>query len=788
MIRNYFITAIRNLWRNKAFAVINISGLSVGLASCMLIFLYAMDEVSYDRFHAKSADTYQLVVDAKSPDGQVHQFSGTGDIQGPAFKSQSPEVQSFVRIYGADFTVKRSNEVFDQPALFVDSNFFSVFTFPLRYGKMQNALNDPQSIVLSEETAEKYFGQGDPTGKTLELKMHNVFQPFIVTAVTKRSPQNSSIKIKMLVPQASRKARDGWLNFFQNTFLVIKPGTNIPRLTTKINQLYLNDAEGELKSSGNKDKIAYNLQPLLAIHTSTDYPAGNGLSDASKPTYSYILIAIALFILTIACVNFVNLTVARSLRRGKEIGIRKVFGGQRMQLIMQFLGESFMLSFIAFVLAIALLQLVLPFFNTLTNKALAFSYLLSWGLVLGYIGIFLLTGLLAGFYPALVLSGFKPVQTLYNRTHFTDKNYLSKGLVILQFTLATFLIIATIIIYTQFNYLMHFDLGYNANNVVSIRVFNIEKGKFNLFKTELAKASNIYGITADQGGRWGTEGYINGSRLFGFDVQKVDEDYLPLFRLPVLKGRNFSRNMGTDSAGSVLVSEQFVREAGWKDPIGQTVDFFHDHKKYTVVGVVKDYHYLSLLEKPAPMLYSMNPDYPLGNIFVRINPQYKSEALARIQKEFKADFPFMPYQYQFKDDELAEQYDKEARWKQIVTFGAGLTIFISCIGLFGLATLSAEHRRKEIGIRKVLGASVEGIVKNLSADFAFLIVISAAISTPAAWWAMHKWLQDYPYRIHMNIWIFLLAGAFVLFIALVTLSYQTIKAAIANPVDSLRNE
>lgn len=788
MIRNYFITAIRNLWRNKVFAVINIAGLSVGLASCMLIFLYAMDEVSYDRFHAKAADIYQLVIDAKSPDGQVHKFSGTGDVQGPAFKSQLPEVQSFVRIYGTDFTVKRTNEVFDQPALFADSNFLSVFTFPLRYGKMENALSDPHAIVLSEETAEKYFGPGDPTGKTLELKVHNVFQPFTVTAVTKRSPQNSSIKIKMLVPQASRKVRDGWLNFFQNTFLIIKPGTDIPRLTTKINQLYLSDAESELKSSGNKDKITYNLQPFLAMHTNTDYPAGNGLSDASKPTYSYVLIAIALFILAIACINFVNLTVARSLRRGKEIGIRKVFGGQRMQLIIQFLGESFILSFIAFVLAIALVQLALPFFNSQTNKALAFSYLLTWDLVLGYFGIFLLTGLLAGFYPALVLSGFKPVQTLYNRTHFTGKNYLSKGLVILQFTLATFLIIATITIYRQFNYLMHFDLGYNASNVVSIRIFNIDKGKFNLFKTELAKAPNIYGITADQGGRWGTEGYINGSTVFNFDVQKVDEDYLPLFQIPLLKGRNFSRNMGADSGNSVLVSEQFVKEAGWNNPIGQTVDFFHDHKKYTVVGVVKDYHYLSLLEKPAPVLYSMNPDYPWGNIFVRINPQYKSEALERVQKEFKAEFPFIPYQYQFKADELAEQYDKEARWKQIVTFGAALTIFISCIGLFGLATLSAEHRKKEIGVRKVLGASVGGIVRKLSADFAFLIVISAAISTPIAWWAMQRWLEDYPYRIHTNMWMFLLAAVFVLFIALATLSYQTIKAASANPVGSLRNE
>ena len=788
MIRNYFKTAFRDLWRNKAFSVINIVGLSVGLACCMLIFLYTMDEVSYDRFNVKAADIYRLVVDQKSADGQVHKFSSTGDMPGPSFKRQLPEVQAFVRIYGTSSTIKKGSEVLDQVALFVDSNFFSVFTFPLLYGMPQNALNDPHSIVLSEEVAEKYFGKGDPVGKTLDLKVHNQFQPFTVTAVTKKSPQNSSIKIQMLLPQSFRKVDSQWLNFFQNTFFVIKPGTNIRQLNAKINEIYLSDAASEIKESGDKDIRTYVLQPLLAIHTSTDYPADSGLSDAGNPTYSYILTAIALFILAIACINFVNLTVARSLKRAKEIGIRKVMGGQRKQLIMQFLGESFMLSFIAFVLAIFLVNLTLPFFNTLANKALAFSYLLSLKLVAGYVGIFLVTGLLAGFYPALVLSGFNPVQSLYNRTQYAGKNYLSKGLVILQFTLSTFLIISTITIYSQFNYLMNFDLGYNDKNVLSILGFNIDKTKFSLFKTELSKDPNILSITADQGGRWGTVANINAYQQFGFDVEHIDEDFLPLFQVPIVKGRNFSKTMATDSANSVLVSEEFVKEAGWKTPIGQTVDFVSDKKKYTVVGVVKDYHFLSLTEKMPPLLYSMKPDYPWGNIFIRISDKNRSEALNRIQKEFKAEFPSLPYQYKFKDAEVAEQYDNEAKWKQILTFGAALTIFISCIGLFGLATLSAERRKKEIGIRKVLGASVEAIVRKLSTDFAVLILIAAAISAPAAWWAMQRWLENYPYRITVNAWIFLLAAVFVLLIALITVSFQTIKAAVENPVNSLRSE
>jgi putative ABC transport system permease protein len=788
MFTHYFKIALRDLLRNKAFSAINIFGLSVGLACCMLMFLYAMDEVSYDRFNVKAANIYRVVVDDKSADGQVHKFSATGNMPGPGFKRLLPEVQDFVRIYGTSYTIKRGTGVFDQPALFVDSNFFSVFTFPLLYGNPQNALNDPHSVVLSEEIAERYFGKENPVGKTLELKVHDQFQPFTVTAVTKKSPQNSSIKIKMLLPQTLRKMDDRWLDFFQNTFLVIKPGTNIRQLNEKINKIYLSDAASEIKEFPDKDIITYRLQPLLAMHTSTDYPADSGLLDASDPIYSYILTGIALFILAIACINFVNLTVARSLKRAKEIGIRKVVGGRRKQLIMQFLGESFVLSFIAFVLAIGLVQRILPFFNALANKALAFSYLLSLKLVAGYIGIFLVTGLLAGFYPALVLSGFNPVQSLYNRTQYAGKNHLSKGLVILQFTLSTFLIISTITIYSQFNYLMNFDLGYNDENVVSILGFNIDKTKFPLFKTELSKDPNILSITADAGGRWGTTAYINGSQQFSFDLYHIDEDFLPLFQVPIVKGRNFSKTMVADSANSVLVSEQFVKEAGWKNPIGQTVDFLYDKKKYNVVGVVKDYHYLSLTEKMRPGLYSMKPDYPWGNIFIRIGDNNKSEALDRIQKEFKAEFPSLPFQYKFKEDEVAEQYDKESKWKQIVTFGAALTIFISCIGLFGLATLSAERRKKEIGIRKVLGASVESIVRKLSTDFALLILISTAISVPAAWWAIQRWLETYPYRITINAWIFLSAAIFVLMVGLITVSFQTVKAAVANPVNSLRSE
>lgn len=795
MIRNYIKTAFRNLWRNKAFSVINIVGLSVGLACCMLIFLYTMDEVSYDRFHEKKESIYHLTADMKGADGHINKSSSTGMMPGPAFKQQIPEITDFVRVQSANFTVKRGNEVFDQDALYADDNFFSIFSFPLIQGNPHTALKDIHSVVLSEEVAEKYFGKQNPVGKVLDLKVNDKFQPFTVSAVIKKSPQNSSIKIKMLLPMKFNQSLNNdtqWLNFFLNTFFTVKPGADIKSVEGKIANVFNHEAAVQIKEAadkyGLKDKISYGLRPLLQMHTSTDYPADNGLTDASSPVYTYILTGIALFILLIACINFINLTVARSLKRAKEIGIRKVVGGQRKQLIAQFLGESLILSFIAFVLGIVLVQLALPFFNTLANKSLAFSYLLNIKLVAGYIMIFLLTSLLAGFYPALVLSGFNPVQSLYNRQQYAGKNYLSKGLVVLQFTLATFLIISTITIYSQFNYLMHFDLGYNDKNVVSIAAFGIDKQKLPLFKTELLKDPSVKSVTADQGGRWGTIAHVNNAQQIQFDMKHIDEDYLPLFEVPVVKGRNFSKDMISDSSTSVLVNESFVKQAGWKNPIGQVVDFFYNKKKYTVVGIVKDYHFLSLTEKTPPQLYSMNPQYPYGNVFIKIKDSNKAATLNHIEKLFKSLFPYKPYQYSFKDAQNAEQYDKESKWKQIVTFGALLTIFISCIGLFGLATLSSERRKKEIGIRKVLGASVEGIVRKLSADFLKLVVISAVIAAPAAWWAMHKWLENYPYRIGINVWIFLFAAVLVLFIALATVGFQAIKAAITNPVNSLRSE
>jgi len=800
MFKNYFIVALRNLLRNKIYAFINIAGLSIGLACAMLIILYVKDEVSYDRFHANVNNIYRITTQGIDKNGgKGRKDPNTGYLQGPRFAQNIPEIKSFVRVQSGNENIKLGTEVKDQDLLLVDSTFFDVFSFPLISGNRHTCLKDPLSVVLSEDAAKKQFGTTDVIGKIVMLKDDSVFVPHKVTAVAKKSPQNSSIKFEMLLPIRESKEdalnSENWFNFFLNTFVVLPPQTNVQVVESKMNKFYNQDSKDAITSLkakfGNEVdnwKSNYLLQPFLDMHMSTELPAQNGLSDASNPMYSYILSGIALFVLLIACINFINLTVARSVKRAKEIGIRKVVGGDRKQLIIQFLGESFLLCIIAFVLAIALVQLILPVFNDLSNKALALSYLFDTKLVTGYIVLFILTGLLAGFYPALVLSGYNPVQTLYSRFNLAGKNYLQKSLVVLQFALASFLIIATFTIYKQFDFLTNEKLGYDDNDLVAVHKDFKTHDEAWLFKNELLKDPNIISVAPRNGGSWGTVAKINNDSTIQFDYETVDETYLSTLKIPLVQGRNFSPDFPSDSANSVLVNESFVKQAGWKNPMGQTVNFWYNNKKYTVIGVVKDYHYQPLNQKIGPQLFTMKPDNNYGMVYIKIKPNTAAASLQTIQKKFKQLFPLSPYSYTFMNEANLRDYEAEAKWKQIMLFGAILTIFISCIGLFGLSVLSAEKRTKEIGIRKVLGASVKRVVTILSKDFLKLVFISLIIAIPAAWLAANKWLENYPYRIALDWWLFASAGILVVLIALVTVSFQAIKAAVANPVKSLRAE
>ncbi|QHS63392.1 ABC transporter permease [Chitinophaga agri] len=796
MFKNYFKTAFRNLLRNKIYSIINILGLSMGLACGMLIILYVKDEVSYDRFHDRLDNIYRVSSLQTGTDRGDSYNAYSGYLQGPRFAASVSGIKAFVRIQSDMKDVKKGVDIKAMPIHQVDSSFFSVFSFPLLSGNPKTALMAPDAVVITEDVAKEQFGTVDALGKIMMMKSgDDEFKPYTVTGVAKKTPENSSLKFSILMPirpTAAEEANDdNWFNFFLNTFVLLEPDADRTQVETQMQEVYTtSSAEAKVrqeKQYGPFGKTVYNLQPLAEMHLSTHYRADNGLTDASNPVFSYILSGIAAFVLLIACINFINLTIARSLKRAKEIGIRKVVGGDRRQLMMQFMGESFILSTAAFILAFILVQLVLPVFNELSNKALAIRYLFDSGLVGGYLLLYILTGFLAGFYPSLVLSGYDPVKVLYNRFSLSGKNYLQKGLVILQFTLASFLIISTITIYYQFRYLTTRQLGYDDSELIVLQHNGISHQRTDAFRADLMSNAAIADVTFKNQGQWMTTAKVNGEQMVNFVYETVDEHYLPLLKIPVVKGRNFSRAFPSDSTHAVLVNEAFVKEAGWKDPIGQEVNFWYNAgEKYTVVGVVKDYHYGPVTRKIGIQLFTMKNSNNFGKTLVKIKPGRETTALQHIAAIYKKYFPLSPYEYTFMNEANRKNYESEAKWKQIILFSAVLTIFISCIGLFGLSVLSAEKRTKEIGIRKVLGASVTTVVRLLSTDFLKLVVISLVLAIPLAWMAGNKWLESYPYRIAISWWMFAIAALSVVAIALLTVSFYAVKAAVADPVKSLK--
>jgi putative ABC transport system permease protein len=794
MLKNYFKIAVRNLTRNKVFSLINIAGLSLGLTCCMLIVLYTKDEISFDRFQENKDHLYRIKV-TMSDDRETRTFGSTNAIHGPSFKEEIPEIKEIIRAQSNTFVVRKGNEILSEDMLFADEQFFSVFSMPLLSGDPKTVLSDVRSIVLSEDLAEKYFNTKDAVGKTFEIKIDKEFESFVVSGVAKRCPENSSIQFDAILPFKFQEARGWtdkeWLGFYMNTFVLLNDKVDYRTVVPKMNQVFVSKSAEEIgKIKDFKQSIVFDLQPFPDMHLNSD--AGdmrNGLDHASSPIYSYILSGIAIFILLIACINFVNLTVARSLNRAKEIGVRKVVGGLRKQLIYQFLGESYLLSFLAFTLAIVLTEVVLPTFNELANKELALSYLLDSGLVSGYFALFLLTGLVAGVYPALVLSGFSPVKTLYNRTKLTQKNYLTKGLVIFQFALSVALVIGTIVIYSQFKYLTNKDLGYNDKNLMS---FSLGRGGpgaqiMEVIKQELENTAGIASVAAFNGNYNGTGAKI-GEHEIGFGYIGVDDNFLKTLQIPIVKGRNFSKAFSTDPVESVVVNQAFVKEAGWADPVGQEINFTWKNQKMKVIGVIRDYHYASLKDTIKPLLLTQDPNYRLGTIYAKLNSKDIPATIKAVEGIFRKHIKYLPFEYKFEDVTNLKRYEAEAKWKQMITLAAMLSIFVSCIGLFGLATFNAETRIKEIGIRKVLGASVASITALLSIDFIKLVIVAIIIALPLSYYGAEVWLRDFPYRIDISWWYFALAAILAISIAVMTVGYQSMRTAMVDPVKSLKTE
>ncbi|GAB3501468.1 ABC transporter permease [Emticicia fontis] len=802
MLRNYFKIAFRTITHNKAYSAINIMGLSIGLAAAMLIMLYTKDEISYDRFHTNNPNIHRIFFDSYNGQGGLEYRQGiTGFLQGPKFMAGIPEIQHYVRYKAGWQNIKQGLDVKKQIVFEADPTFFSVFSFPFINGNPETALLNPRALVISEDVALKQFGTTNALGKIIYLKDaygdNPKFEPYTVTGITKRCPQNSTIKFDLLLPLMVEKGiiedKNNWSNISLNTFVLTQPNADIKTIERKMNQIYVTDAKDVIKemaqTQGKSGYVKYGLQPLTDIHLNKALPPDNGLEDGSNPMFSYILSGIAIFILLIACINFVNLTVARSLKRAKEIGVRKAVGGGRKQLILQFLGESYLLCLIAFSFALLLVQVVLPTFNQLSNKALSLSYLFDSTLIGAYMSLFIITGLMAGFYPALVLSNYSPVKTLYNRFNLSGKGYLQKSLVILQFSIASFLVIGTMSIYSQFNYLINKDLGYNDKEVIIVEKPGLNRSEMSVWKEALLQNPNILAVAPKNGGTWFDAAKINGDTQLSFIYETIDASYFSTLKIPLIKGRNFSADFPSDSTESVLVNETFVKKAGWKEPLGQIINFHNDgNKKYKVIGVVKNYHFAGLNQQIGQQVFTMKPDNSYGKILLKIRPGTETASLNHVAKTFKKLFPLTPYSYWFMEEDNLARFGSEARWKQIMLFGAILTIFISCIGLFGLVTLSAERRTKEIGIRKVLGASVSSIVQLLSSDFLKMVAFSFVFAFPAAYYAVSEWLTNYPYRIEISAWLFVSTAVLAIMIALFTVSFQSIKAAMMNPVRSLKNE
>ena len=794
MFKNYFKIAVRNLWRHKAFSFINILGLAVGLTACFLIYLYVSLETSYDNFHAKANRIYRVVTDTKTPSETIKQ----GITSAPLainIKRDFPEVEDAVRLTQDGFLVRKGNVKFqEEGSVLADSTLFNVFDFQLVEGNKKTALTEPMSVILSQTAAKKYFGNTDPLGQQLLLTGEGINAT--VTGVMKDIPQNSQIQASMFVSMSSFKQIYGqpsqdseWTNHQYYTYLLLKPNTNAKALEKKFPAFMEFHHGVQAKELQMQDYLS--LEPLRDVYLKSKR---NGFVTGSINNV-YIFSIIAVFILLIACINFINLTTARSAERAKEVGIRKAIGAVKFQLAKQFIGESVIISLIAFVIAVLLCALALPLFNQLAAKQISNSIFNNHFHIPGLFILSAGIGIIAGFYPSLVLSSYKPVSVLKGRFATGTKGLLlRKGLVVFQFTISIFLIAATIVVYTQLNYMRDQNLGFSKDQEIIINT-NFDKNK-DAFKQSLAFIPGVLSssFSSSVPGGWNTSAYSHVQNKTGemqkanIDLYFVDFDYIKQYDLKLSAGRAFSKNFPTDSTQAMVINESAAKFLGYNSPqeaVGRNFDQWG--RKGKIIGVLKDFHYKSLQQTIQPLTMRFEP-WALNTISIKVSAANLPSTIKAIEKKWNQIIPYRPFEYNFLDDYFNKQYKAEDNFGNLFFNFAVLAIFISCLGLLGLSSYSTLQRTKEIGVRKVLGASVSNIVNLLSIDFIKLVLIAFIIASPLAWFAMDKWLQDFAYQTNISWWIFALAAFASVLIAFVTISFQAIKAAIANPVKSLRTE
>ncbi|QJW91465.1 FtsX-like permease family protein [Spirosoma taeanense] len=812
MLRNYLKIAFRNLLRHKSFTFINIVGLAIGLACCLAIVLFIQDELQYDRFNAKANRIYRVVTSMKMAEGREVDMARTPPAIGPALKATFPEVEEAVRIFslgnGGEVLVSFADKKFMEPdVLLVDSSFFNVFSFPLVRGNPTKALAEPNSVVISESIAKKYFGSADPLNKTLDvaggLKMR-------ITGVMQDVPEHSHLKATCIgafstirsIVESKRLENWGWQQFY--TYIVLPENYDVTAFEPKLTAFTIEKMRDEAKRGGTQYQSR--LQPLRDIYlrsSNLEYD----IVKKGNINHVYAFAVIALFALLIACFNFMNLSTALSMQRAKEVGLRKVIGAGQSQLVRQFLGESVLLTLLALLVGIVIAQFWLYLFNDWMGKHLSFLDALNPAFIGGVLVATLLVGLLAGLYPAFFLSAFRPIKVLKGDVLNNNSGgySLRKTLVVLQFAVSTALIIGTGIVFSQLNYIQRKDLGFNREQVIvlPIRTDAMAKG-YESIKEELLRNPNIKAATACYGipgGLFAGDGIrIPGrEKDISTNMFLVDHDYVSTMGMQVVAGRNFSRKFGTDAEEGFIINETAAKTFGWGTPanaIGKEIIWekwtpaptpADSIKRGKVVGVVRDFNYKSLYQKVEPVVLHIAPT-EFSSIVVRVQPENMEASLDFLKTQWQRLAPEWPFDYQMVDEQFADLYRSEQIFGKLFGLFTSLSILIACLGLFGLATFMVQQRFKEIGVRKVLGASVGSIVALLSKDFLRLVVIAIVLASPIAWYVMNRWLQDFAYKIDLAWWMFALAGLLAIGIALLTVSFQSIKAALMNPVKSLRTE
>lgn len=804
MLKNYLKIALRNLLKFKIYSFINVIGLSIGIAACMMILLYIDDELSYDKFNKKADQIYRVHTIGKLAGNEIN-ISVSPPPLGETLVQDYPEVLQSTRLMpNKTMLIRYKDNVFNESRFFwADSTLFDVFTIPFVKGNPKTALAQPHTVVITESLAKKYFGSEDPMNKIMSFEDGT---PYTVKGVVKDCPPNAHFQYDIFASISSLGMGKN-LNWFNNsfyTYIIVKEGTSIPNLQSKLKKFAAKYAGPDLtkifgvtyddfKKTGNNYEFI--LQPLTGIHLHShlDYE----LEANSDIKYIYIFSIIALFILIIACINFMNLSTARSMMRSKEVGIRKVLGSNKSQLIKQFLAESVLLTFLATLLAIVLVEVLLPSFGRLAGKQLHASFFDNIFIIPALLLAVLIVGLLAGSYPALYLSSFKPVVVLKGKLNGAGGSWMRNGLVVFQFSISIILFICTFVVYGQLKYVQEKNLGFNKDHVLVVQRAWALENKAATFKNELLNNSNILSASNTDN----VPGRLFGQTVFRPEnsptqqqyilaVMSTDYDFAKTLGLKFVDGRFFSKEISTDTL-AVVLNESAVKSLGLKDPINKKILYPGNNPQetiaYTVIGVLKDFNYESLHQKIRPLAILLNTRQT-AYLPIRIRPNDVAGTVSFVQGEWKKFVPNKPFEYFFLDDDFNSLYRSEQKTGEIFTAFSVLAIFIACLGLFGLAAFTAERRTKEIGIRKVLGASIPTVVFLLSKEFTKWILIANIIAWPIAFYFMSNWLENFAYRININPAIFVIAGLLALLIALITVSYQAIKVAVANPVRALRTE